>query len=196
LIALRRGEAHLAGSHLLDEQTGEYNVSYIKRYLPGIPVMLVNLVGRVQGLMLPPGNPKGIYSLEDLKRPDVSFVNRQRGSGTRVLLDYQLKGMGIAPEQVRGYQREEYNHLAVAAAVKGGSADTGLGILSAARALGLDFIPLLNEQYDLVIPRVHYESELLQPLLALLQDLDFQKEVADLGGYDTANSGSIIAELS
>jgi putative molybdopterin biosynthesis protein len=196
LIALRRGEAHLAGSHLLDEQTGEYNVSYIKRYLPGTPVILVNLVGRVQGLMLPPGNPKGIHSLEDLKRPDVSFVNRQRGSGTRVLLDYQLKEMGVAPEQVRGYQREEYSHLAVAAAVKGGSADTGLGILSAARALGLDFVPLLNEQYDLVIPRVHYESELLQPLLALLQDPDFRTEVADLGGYDTANMGSIIAELS
>jgi putative molybdopterin biosynthesis protein len=196
LIALRRGEAHLAGSHLLDERTGEYNVSYIKRYLPGVPVALVNLVGRVQGLIMPPGNPKEIHSLEDLKRPDVSFVNRQRGSGTRVLLDYRLKEMGVTPEQVRGYQREEYSHLAVAAAVKGGSADTGLGILSAARALGLDFIPLLNEQYDLVIPRIHYESELLQPLLALLQDPDFRREVNELGGYDTANMGSIIAELN
>jgi putative molybdopterin biosynthesis protein len=196
LIALRRGEAHLAGSHLLDEQTGEYNVSYIKRYLPGVPVALVNLVGRVQGLIIPPGNPKGIHSVEDLERPDVSFINRQRGSGTRVLLDFKLKEMGIAPEQVRGYQREEYSHLAVAAAVKGGSADTGLGILSAARALGLEFVPLLNEQYDLVIPRVHYESELLRPLLALLQDPYFRREVNKLGGYDTTNMGSIIAELN
>jgi putative molybdopterin biosynthesis protein len=195
LIALRRGEAHLAGSHLLDEATGGYNISYIRRYLPDMPVMLVNLVGRVQGLILPPGNPKGIYRLEDVARQDVSFVNRQRGSGTRVLLDYQLRGLGISPEQVRGYQREEYTHLAVASAVKGGSADTGLGVLSAARAMGLDFVPLLNEQYDLVIPKVHYEIELLQPLLALLHDSDFRQEVNDLGGYDTSKMGSIMAEL-
>jgi putative molybdopterin biosynthesis protein len=195
LVALRRGEAHLAGSHLLDEATGEYNVSYIRRYLPGVPVMLVNLVGRVQGLIIPPGNPKDIQRLEDLARRDVTFVNRQRGSGTRVLLDYKLKELGIAPEQVRGYEREEYTHLAVASAVKGGSADAGLGVLSAAGALGLDFVPLLNEQYDLVIPKTHYESELLQPLLALLHDTDFQQAVNALGGYDTSRMGVIMAEL-
>jgi putative molybdopterin biosynthesis protein len=125
----------------------------------------------------------------------VTFVNRQRGSGTRVLLDYKLKERGISPEQIGGYQREEYTHLAVASAVKGGSADAGLGVLSAARALGLDFVPLLNEQYDLVIPKVHYESELLQPLLALLHDPDFQQEVNDLGGYNTSNMGNIMAGL-
>ena len=195
LIALRRGEAHLAGSHLLDEDSGEYNLSYIRRYLPDVPVMLVHLVGRVQGLIVPSGNPKSIQSLKDLSRPDVTFVNRQRGSGTRVLLDFKLKEMGTAPESIRGYPREEYSHLAVAAAVQGGSAETGLGILSAARALGLDFVPLLNEQYDLVIPRVHYQSELLEPLLELLQDQDFQQEVSDLGGYDTSGMGSIIAQL-
>jgi putative molybdopterin biosynthesis protein len=195
LIALRRGEAHLAGSHLLDEETGEYNLSYIRRYLPDVPVILVNLVGRVQGLIIPPGNPKGIHRLEDLTTEGVTFVNRQRGSGTRVLLDYKLKERGISPEQIGGYQREEYTHLAVASAVKGGSADAGLGVLSAARALGLDFVPLLNEQYDLVIPKVHYESELLQPLLALLHDSDFQQEVNDLGGYDTSNMGNIMAGL-
>ena len=195
LIALGRSEAHVAGSHLLDEDTGIYNVSYIRRYLSAVPVVLINLVGRVQGLIVAPGNPKGIHSLEDLTRPEVSFVNRQRGSGTRVLLDYKLKEMGSSPEQIRGFQREEYSHLAVAAAVQGGATDVGLGILSAAHALGLDFVPLLNEQYDLVIPRVFYESRLLQPLLALLEDADFRREVADLGGYDTSNMGKVLAEL-
>ncbi len=195
LVALRRGEAHLAGSHLLDEDTGDYNVAYLRRYLPGLPVLLINLVGRVQGLVVNPGNPKGIHTLADLLRPDVSFVNRQRGSGTRVLLDYKLKEMDAGSAGIRGYDREEYSHLAVAAAVKGGSADAGLGILSAARALGLDFVPLLNEEYDLVIPRVHYESDRLQPLLALLQDAEFRQEVANLGGYDTANMGRVKAEL-
>ena len=195
LIALRRGEAHLAGSHLLDEATGEYNVAYIQRYLPDVPVMLVNLVGRVQGLIVKPGNPKGINALSDLLRSDVTFVNRQRGSGTRVLLDYKLKEMGALPEQVHGYQREEYSHLAVAAAVNGGSADAGLGILSAARALNLHFIPLLNEQYDLVIPRAHYETDLLQPLLNLLSNEEFRQAVNDLGGYDVRRMGRVQAEI-
>jgi len=195
LIALQRGEAHLAGSHLLDEATGEYNLSYIRRYLPGVPVVLVNLVGRVQGLMVPPGNPKSIHTLEDLTRPEISFVNRQRGSGTRVLLDYKLNELNIGPEQVSGYRREEYSHLAVAAAVKAGSADTGLGILSAARALELDFAPLMDERYDLVIPRIHYQSDLLQPLWALLNDTTFKQEVQAMGGYHTEDMGKIVAEL-
>jgi putative molybdopterin biosynthesis protein len=195
LIALRRGEAHLAGSHLLDEDTGEYNLSYIRRYLPDVPVLLVNLVDRVQGLMVAPGNPKAIHTLEDLSRPGTVFVNRQRGSGTRVLLDYKLKELNILSERLMGYEREEYSHLAVAAAVKGGSADTGLGILSAARALGLDFVPLLNERYDLVIPRAHYDSGLLQPMLALLQDEDFRRAVEDLGGYHTGDMGKVAAEI-
>ena len=195
LIALRRGEAHLAGSHLLDEATGEYNISYIQRYLSGVPVVLVNLVGRVQGLIVRHGNPKGISTLPDLLRSDVTFVNRQRGSGTRVLLDYKLKEMDATPESVRGYEREEYSHLAVAAAVNGGSADVGLGILSAARALNLDFFPLLNEQYDLVIPRAYYESDLLRPLLELLSNEEFRQAVDDLGGYDVTLMGQVQAEM-
>ena len=142
LIALRRGEAHFAGSHLLDEDTGEYNLSYIHRYLAGQPVVVVNLAHRVQGLMVAKDNPKDIASLEDLARADVSFVNRQRGSGTRVLLDYKLKERGIGLEMIRGYEREEYTHLAVAADVSGGTADVGLGILAAARALDIGFVPL------------------------------------------------------
>lgn len=195
LIALQRGEAHLAGSHLMDEETGEYNVSYVKRYLPETPVVLVNLVFRDQGLIVPKGNPKGLAGLDDLLRPDVQFVNRQRGAGTRVLLDYRLGQMGASPAQIQGYRREEYTHLAVAAAVAGGAADTGLGILAAARALNLDFLPLMQERYDLVIPRAVYESGLLDQLLALIRGSAFRKQVEALGGYDGSQMGEVVAEI-
>ena len=195
LIALQRGEAHLAGSHLLDEETGEYNESYVRRYLPSTPVVLVNLVYRDQGLIVRPGNPKGVHGLEDLLRDDVLYVNRQRGAGTRVLLDYQLKQLGIAFDRVEGYRREEYTHLAVAAAVAGGTADAGLGILAAARALKLDFMPLLKERYDLVIPRAYYESDLLRPLLDLIRGDSFRRQVEALGGYETSQMGEVVGEL-
>ena len=152
LLALRRGEAHAAGVHLLDEATGEYNLPYVRRYVKGRDVVVVNLAKRIQGLIVPAGNPKGVGRLEDLAGGDVRFINRQRGSGTRMLLDYMLGRLGIEAGAVSGYDREEYTHLAVAAAVAGGRADVGLGILSAARALAVDFVPLLEEQYDLVIP--------------------------------------------
>lgn len=195
LIALQRGEAHLAGSHLLDEETGEYNVSYVRRLLAGRRVMLVNLVHREQGLIVPPGNPRDITSLEDLARPDVRFVNRQKGAGTRVLLDYKLRILGIDPAAIQGYEREEFTHLMVAASVAGGTADVGLGILAAARALKMDFIPLLKERYDLVIPAEHYESELMQPLLALILGAEFRQQVEALGGYDASQMGEVVARL-
>jgi putative molybdopterin biosynthesis protein len=194
LLALARGEAHLAGSHLLDERTGEYNVSYIQRHLAGRRVVLLHLAGRVQGLIVPRGNPRGLGSLEDLARPDVRFVNRQRGSGTRVLLDFKLRQLGIAAGQIAGYEREQYTHLAVAADVASGAADAGLGILAAARALELDFLPLFNEQYQLVIPREHYEGPVLAPVLAILRDPEFHDEVASLGGYDVTDMGQIVWE--
>ena len=197
LQALRRGEAHLAGSHLLDERTGEYNIPYIRETLRGREVVVVvNLVYRDQGLMVPRGNPKGIRSLEDLTREDVSFVNRQRGSGTRMLLDYELGRAGINPNGIRGYERDEYTHTGVAAAVSSGTADVGLGIMAAARALELDFVPLLKERYDLVIPRAYYEAPLLQPLLEIIRQPGFQAQVVKMGGYDTSQTGQVIAELS
>ncbi len=195
LIALRRGEAHLAGSHLLDPETGEYNVAYVKQYLPDTPVVLVTLLRREQGLIVAKGNPKRIGSLADLARPDVHIVNRQRGAGTRVLLDYRLGGLGIAPEQVRGYAREEYTHLAVAAAVQSGVADCGLGVRAAARALDLDFVSVEWERYDLVVPQAHYESELLKPLLGLLQRESFRESVAELPGYDPTPMGRVAATI-
>jgi len=195
LVALRRGEAHLAGSHLLDPATGEYNVAYVKQYLPGVSVVLVTFVHREQGLIVAPGNPKGIKGVADLARPDVRYVNRQHGAGTRILLDYRLGQLGLAPEQVRGYPREEYTHLAVAAAVQSGVADCGLGIAAAARALNLDFILLEQERYDLVIPRAHYESDLLRPLLDLIRGPEFKRAVSELAGYDATHMGEIAAEL-
>ncbi len=195
LAALRRGEAHLAGSHLLDPETGEYNLPYLRQYLPGVPVKLVGFVRREQGLIARRGNPKGVRSLQDLARAEVMFINRQRGAGTRVLLDYHLNLLRITPNQVHGYNDEEYTHLGVAAAVASGRADCGLGIPAAAQALELDFVPLFHERYDLVIPTVHAESDLLKPLFELMQSQSFQNAVKALPGYDTGIMGTIIAEV-
>ena len=195
LLALARGETHFAGSHLLDEETGEYNVAYIRRLLPDIGIVLMGFVQREQGLIVPRGNPKGIRGWADLARPDVVFINRQRGAGTRVLLDYRLKGAGIDPRAIQGYDRQEFTHLAVAAAVASGAADCGLGILAAARALDLDFVPLDHERYDLVIPAAFYESDILAPLLAIVRDPAFAARVNALGGYATPQMGRVLGEL-
>ena len=194
LVALRRGEAHLAGSHLLNPDTGKYNLSYIRQYMPGIPVKVVALVGREQGLLIKRGNPTGIKGLEDLTRIDVRFVNRQRGAGTRVLLDYHLKLMTMDPERIVGYTQEEYTHLGVAAAIASGRADCGLGIAAAAQALDLEFIPLFQERYDLVIPKQFAELDLLAPLFELLNDRRFREAVAQLKGYDVSPMGTVILE--
>jgi putative molybdopterin biosynthesis protein len=194
LVALRRGEAHLAGSHLLDPQTGEYNIPYLRQYVPGIPLRLIALVKREQGLLIRRGNPKQIRTLADLSRTDVHFVNRQRGAGTRVLLDYHLNLSGISPELIQGYNQEEYTHLGVAAAIKSGRADCGLGIAAAAEALDLDFIPLFQERYDLVMPKEYAEGELLAPLFNVLKEHDFRKAVAAMKGYDVSPMGTVILE--
>jgi putative molybdopterin biosynthesis protein len=196
LVALRRGEAHLAGSHLLDPETGEYNVSAIHRYLPDLPVVLVNLAGREQGLIVRPGNPLGLRTLADIAKPGVQFINRQRGAGTRVLLDFEIGKIGLASEEIHGYEREEFTHLAVAAAVASGIADCGLGIAAAAAALDLQFVPLFKERYDLVIPQEHYRSALLRPLLELLHDERFRREVSTMPGYDTSKMGLVVAEVN
>jgi putative molybdopterin biosynthesis protein len=195
LVALRRAEAHLAGSHLLHPESGEYNVAYVQQYLPKLPVVLVTLVRREQGLIVPTGNPEGIRDIADLMRVGLRYVNRQRGAGTRVLLDYRLDELNIDPAAIQGYKREEVTHLAVAAAVASGVADCGLGIRAAARALELGFVPIEWERYDLVIPKECFDSALLEPLLALLHDADFRAAVGELPGYDPSPMGEIVSRL-
>lgn len=194
LLALRKGEAHLAGSHLLDPQTGTYNYPYLERYVGDLPVRLVTLAHRSQGLMVKRGNPLALTSIADLRREGVRFINRQRGAGTRVLLDYQLGLLGIPARDILGYNQEEYTHLAVAAAVASNRADCALGIAAAAQALDLDFLPLYQERYDLVIPVEHWEGELLAPLRRALKDPAFQRSVAALPGYDISQMGEIPSE--
>jgi putative molybdopterin biosynthesis protein len=194
-VAIRRREAHLAGSHLLDPQTGTYNLSYIRQYLPGVKVKVISFVKRDQGLIIQKDNPKDINSIQDLVRDDVQFINRQRGAGTRVLLDYHLEENDLTPQDISGYQQEEYTHLTVAAAVASGRADCTLGIAAAASALALDFIPLFQERYDLIIPTEHVEGELLLPLIDLLHNNKFKQLVKGLPGYDVSGMGNLIAEF-
>jgi putative molybdopterin biosynthesis protein len=185
LTALRDGLCHVAGSHLLDPQTGEYTLPYVERLLPGRDVSVVRLVHRDQGLIVAPGNPLGITGIEDVAKRGLRYVNRQRGAGTRVLLDHELARSGISPEAIVGYEREEHTHLAVAAAVAAGRADCGLGVLAAARAFGLDLVPVAKEPYDLVFE----PDPILEPLWTLLESAAFRDAVTDLGGYDTAEMG-------
>ncbi len=189
LVALRRKEAHLAGIHLLDEQTGDYNISYVQQHLRNEPLQLVTFAGREQGLIVAKGNAKNVQSLDDL--PRVRYVNRQRGAGTRLLLDYELKRRGIAASDVAGYDHEEYTHLAVAAAVASGIADCGLGVRSAAIALDLDFVPVGWERYDLVIPAAHLNHPGVQHLLETLRSDSFRQALAAQPGYDTRETGKI-----
>jgi molybdate-binding protein/predicted nucleic acid-binding protein len=199
LLALQQRQAHLAGAHLLDEETGDYNVAHIQRLLTpgGLRVVLFGFVTRTQGLLIRRNNPKGIGGLADLVRNDVTFVNRQRGAGTRVLLDHHLAHAGLAGADIAGYEREESSHLGVATAVASGRADCGLGIQASAQGQDLDFVPLFVERYDLVVPTEHVEGRLLAPFLAMLRRPpdDFLRRVAVLGGYGTARMGEVIAEL-
>jgi putative molybdopterin biosynthesis protein len=189
LTALRDGLCHVAGSHLLDPATGEYTLPYLERLLPGRDVAVVRLVHRDQGLIVAPGNPAGTTGIEDVARRDLRYVNRQRGAGTRMLLDHELARFGIEPEEIEGYRREEHTHLAVAAAVASGRADCGLGVLAAARAFGLDFVPVAREPYDLVLLKDSIEDRLLAPLWSLLESAEFRRAVEGLGGYDTSEMG-------
>jgi putative molybdopterin biosynthesis protein len=189
LTALRDGLCHIAGSHLLDPDTGEYTLPYLERLMPDRELSVVRLVHREQGLIVAPGNPTGTTGIEDVAGRGLRYVNRQRGAGTRVLLDFELARHGISPEAIQGYEREEHTHLAVAAAVAAGRADCGLGVLAAARAFGLDFVPVAKEPYDLVLPGESVDDQLLAPLWALLESAHFRSAVTALGGYDTSEMG-------
>ncbi len=195
LIALRKGTCHISGSHLLDTHTGQYNLSYIRRYLKGMRVSIFHLVLRDQGLIVVKGNPKGIRGIEDLARRDVTFVNRQTGSGTRVLFDYKLDQLEVEPKSIKGYDHEEFTHMAVAVDVLSGAADCGMGIFAAAKALDLDFIPLEREQYDLVIPSGIVDQSNIRAVLETIQTQNFRRRVKFLGGYDPSRSGQLWMEM-
>ena len=189
LMALQRGEAHVAPTHMLDEATGSYNIPYLKKLMKE-PTVLVKGVGRVQGIMVKKGNPLNIQSIEDLKK--VRFVNRQRGAGTRLLLDYKLKQLGISPDELNGYEHEVATHMAVAALVNSESADAGLGIRSAAVAMDLDFIPVGDEEYDFAIPVRFMQEPHIQAFLELLRSDAFHARLAELGGYTWDHAGEIV----
>ena len=189
LMSLKRKEAHIAPIHLLDEDTGAYNVSYVKRLL-GEKMSIIKGVGRIQGLIVKKGNPLGIYSIEDLKR--CRYVNRQRGAGTRILFDYQLKLVGVLPDEINGYETEMTTHMAVAALVKSEGADAGMGIQSAAKAMDLDFVPIGMEQYDFVIPNEYLDQDHVKAFIEILKCDGFREKLEELGGYTCDDIGNII----
>jgi putative molybdopterin biosynthesis protein len=192
IMAIRNNEAHIAGIHLLDPETGRYNVTQAENFLPQIAWRLVHLAMRQQGLMVAAGNPRGISGLSCLTRSDVTFINRQRGSGTRMLLDYELGKLGIRPQQINGYEKEVGTHMTVAASIASGTVDAGLGVQAAAGALGLDFIPVAEEQYDLLLNFAPHD-ERMGLIVNILQSSDFRKDVESLGGYDLSNAGRLVA---
>jgi len=192
LIALKNGNCHIAASHLLDLETGEYNGSFIKKHFPELNIILLNLIHREQGLIVKKGNPLGIKTIKHLANKKLVFVNRQEGSGTRVLLDYRLRENGIDPSEIPGYSRTAYTHMEVALEVFSGSANAGIGIFAAARTLGLDFIPLANERFDLIIPAENYTTPTVKTMLEVLNSEEFKSDVVKMGGYDVQDTGKII----
>jgi putative molybdopterin biosynthesis protein len=195
IMAVRRGEAHAAGIHLLDTETGIYNRSYVEKYFPRGGVLLLRCVGRQQGLMLQKGNPLGIRSFGDIARPGVRYVNRQKGSGTRVLMDWLCERCGVEREAVYGYEREESTHNAVAVQIAGDSADAGMGIYSAAALYGLDFLPVCVEEYDLLIPKSAWSTRPVRQLIRTLQSEAFRERIEAMGGCTLDKPGEVIAEF-
>ena len=191
IVAAKRGENHCGGIHLLDEATGEYNEAYLEKHFPKGGVRQVECVYRSQGLMVAPGNPLGIESLADLAVEGRSYVNRQKGSGTRILADYVCKRDGIDMASIYGYDHEEFTHTAVAALVEAGSADAGMGIYSAAKMYGLGFVPVCEEQYDLLIPDYAWETPMVQALLEVLGSDAFRERMEQLGGYRVDQPGRV-----
>ena len=192
IMAVRRGEAHMAGCHLLDTADGTYNRSFIRKYFPKGDVKLVSCVGRQQGLMVARGNPLNICSFADISRQGIRYVNRQKGSGTRILTDYLCSREKVEPSDVYGYTREELTHTSVAAQIACGSADVGMGIYSAAKLYDLDFIPICIEEYDLIIPDHAWDSPMVQQLLIILRSDAFREKILSMGGYTVDHPGQVL----
>lgn len=196
LLALYKGTANITATHLWDGETGEYNIPYVRRLLPGQRTVIINLVYRTLGFYVAPGNPHAIYDWPDLLGSNVTIINRDKGSGTRVMLDEHLRNLNIDSRNIKGYENEEMSHIAVASAVARGMADVGLGTEKAALQVDeVEFVPLIKERYDLVLHRNDLEKSNFQTLLSILNSVEFREEVDGMGGYDTAKMGEIIAEL-
>jgi putative molybdopterin biosynthesis protein len=196
LLALYRGTANITATHLWDGETGEYNVPYVRRLLPGQRTVIINLVYRTVGFYTASGNPKGIHDWPDLLKPDITFINRDKGSGMRVLIDESLRNLNIDSRSIKGYQNEEMSHIAVASMVARGIADTGLGTEKAALQVPeIEFVPLKKERYDLVLYKNDLEKSNFQTLHSILRSAEFKDEVNGMGGYDTSMMGEIVGEL-
>jgi putative molybdopterin biosynthesis protein len=196
LLSMYNGEADIVSTHLWDGDTGEYNIPYIRKILAGHRYVVVNLLSRQSGFYVKKGNPKQIQNWEDLNKSGITIANREKGSGARVLLDEQLRLHGISPESIHGYETEQSSHLGVVGAIASGEADVGIGIEKAAYIVGIDFIPLIKERYDLVILKSKENRPLLELLLNILQSSAFQHELQAIGGYDLSQTGSVIYETS
>lgn len=192
IMALRRGETHIAPIHLLDPKTGIYNISYAKKYLSNERMALIKGVKRIQGFMVPKGNPKNIKDFNDLTRENIIFVNRQRGAGTRILVDYMLEKSGIDEEEIVGYDREMTTHMSVAAAITSNTADVGVGVYSAAKAMGLDFVPIGEEHYDFLLPADYLKMDIVKAFIEAIISQDFKDELLEMGGYGVEEIGEII----
>ena len=195
IMAVRRGETHIAGIHLLDESNGTYNIAFVKKYFPQGGVRLVECVERTQGLMLAKGNPRNICGIQDLAQPGLRYINRQKGSGTRILIDYLCRENKIDTSVIYGYDREEYTHTSVAAQIAADSGDAGMGIYSAAHMYDLDFLPICNEQYDLLIPDSVWDTPTVQNLLRVLQSDAFRHKLEAMGGYHLEKPGTVRAHF-
>lgn len=196
LYDLYQGNVQMATAHLWDGDTGQYNIPYVRRMLPGVPAVIIHLACRLQGFYVAKGNPKGIKGWEDLKRKDITIINREKGSGTRVLLDEHLRKLGIPSNSIKGYNRESTSHLAIASTVARGGADIGLGNeKSGLQVKGIDFIPLQTERYELVIKKEDIEKAPFQAAIEILRSQELKMELEGIGGYDLTEIGQIVAEV-
>ncbi|CDW99915.1 substrate-binding domain-containing protein [Desulfitobacterium hafniense] len=196
LISLYKNKINVASAHLWDSDTNQYNVPYVKRLLPGVPTVIIHLTCRMQGLYVAKGNPKGITTWADFGRDDITMINREHGAGSRVLLDENLKLLGIYGSSIRGYKKENQSHLAVASAVSSGEADVAVGSEKIARQVdNIDFIPLKKERYDLVVKKEDFQTFEIQTMLNIIRSTAFKNEFANIGGYDTSDMGKIVAEI-
>jgi len=196
LVALYQDKVQVASSHLWDSDSDQYNIAYVRRLLPGIPSVIIHLTCRMQGFYVPMGNPKRISTWSDLARGDICMINREKGAGSRVLIDENLRLLGISCGQINGYYNEASSHLAAASAVSSGQADVAVGIEKMARQVdNIEFVPLKKERYDLVVKKDAFNTPEITNMLSIIRSTEFRKEFGNIGGYDTSEMGTIVAEL-